>query len=111
MAKTLPKDIINWTNEDVIKWLEESGHGSCAFYFKAHDIDGKSLLTIREDDLKAQGMKIEKLGDVKRVYISIKKLQKENMGVLFELGQLEFTSSNFYSHNRQEVCLFKSIKK
>ncbi|XP_008548691.1 ceramide phosphoethanolamine synthase isoform X1 [Microplitis demolitor] len=108
MAKTLPKDIINWTNEDVIKWLEESGHGSCAFYFKAHDIDGKSLLTIREDDLKAQGMKIEKLGDVKRVYISIKKLQKENMGVLFELGQLEFTSSNFYSHNRQELQSFIS---
>ncbi|CAD6236826.1 GSCOCG00008251001-RA-CDS [Cotesia congregata] len=103
MAKTLPKDIVNWTNEDVIKWLEESGHGSCTFYFKAHDIDGKSLLTIREDDLKSQGMKIEKLGDVKRLYISIKKLQKENMAVLFELGQLEFTSSNFYSHNRQEV--------
>ncbi|KAH0561578.1 sphingomyelin synthase-related 1 isoform X1 [Cotesia glomerata] len=108
MAKTLPKDIVNWTNEDVIKWLEESGHGSCAFYFKAHDIDGKSLLTIREDDLKSQGMKIEKLGDVKRLYISIKKLQKENMAVLFELGQLEFTSSNFYSHNRQELQSFIS---
>ncbi|XP_034942244.1 sphingomyelin synthase-related 1 [Chelonus insularis] len=104
MAKTLPKNIVDWTNVDVIKWLEESGHGNCVCYFQAHDIDGKALLTIREEDLKAQGMKIEKIGDIKRLYISIKKLQKENMALLFELGQIDlFSSSNFYSQHRNEL--------
>lgn len=104
MAKNLPKRVTEWSNDDVVKWLKDTGNLSCVNQFMEHDIDGKSLLTLKEDDLKLNGLNIKKIGDVKRLYISIKKLQKDNMSVLFELGQIElFTTNNFYTNNKNEV--------
>lgn len=104
MSKGLPKNVAEWSNQEVLMWLMEAGHSRVVPQFQAHDIDGKALLTLREDDLKGPGMNLGKIGDVKRVYISIKKLQKENVSVLFDLGQLEFFSSgNFFSQQRHEV--------
>ncbi|XP_063984266.1 ceramide phosphoethanolamine synthase [Diachasmimorpha longicaudata] len=103
MSKGLPKNVAEWSNEEVAMWLKETGHSGVVRLFEAHDIDGKALLSLREDDLKSQGMNLGKIGEIKRLYISIKKLQKENVALLFELGQIEFFSSNFYSQQRHEL--------
>lgn len=98
------KNIIEWTQKDVTKWLSESGHEKFVDLFFDQEIDGKVLLTLKEDDLKLISMNIKKIGDIKRLYISIKQLQRANMAVLFELGYVDiFPSSNFFSHHKHEV--------
>lgn len=98
------KNIADWTQSDVAKWLTEVGHEKFVDLFLEHEIDGRVLLTLKEDDLKANGMNIKKVGDVKRLYISIKQIQRENTAVLFELGFVDlFPSPNFYSHQKHEV--------
>ena len=97
------KNVTDWTENDVAKWLSEAGHEKFVDLFLDHEIDGKVLLTLKEDDLRSKGMNIKKIGDVKRVYISIKQLQRDNLAVLFELGYVDlFPSSNFYSHQKHE---------
>ncbi|XP_076636988.1 sphingomyelin synthase related [Colletes latitarsis] len=98
------KNIADWTQSDVTKWLSETGHEKFIDLFLEHEIDGKVLLTLKEDDLKSKGMNIKKVGDIKRLYISIKQIQRDNMAVLFELGFVDlFPTSNFYNHHKQEI--------
>lgn len=98
------KNIADWTQSDVTKWLGETGHEKFIELFLEHEIDGKVLLTLKEDDLKSKGMNIKKIGDIKRLYISIKQVQRDNMAILFELGYVDlFPSSNFYNHHKHEV--------
>lgn len=97
------KNVTQWTSEDVSLWLREIGQGRFSHLFhEIHDIDGKALLTIKEEDLKS--MNINKIGDIKRLYISIKQLQRDNIALLFELGHIDlFSTTNFYSQQRPEV--------
>ncbi|XP_051166807.1 ceramide phosphoethanolamine synthase-like [Leptopilina boulardi] len=99
------KNVTQWTSEDVSIWLEEIGQGRFSHLFRVvHDIDGKALLTLKEEDLKSSAMNIKKIGDIKRLYISIKQLQRDNIALLFELGHIDlFSTTNFYSQQRQEI--------
>ncbi|XP_048510034.1 ceramide phosphoethanolamine synthase [Athalia rosae] len=99
------KNIAEWSTSDVATWLRENGHEHFATAFKEkHLIDGKALLTLTEDDLKPEIMDIDCLGRIKRLSISIKQLQRDNITTLYELGQIDlFPSSNYYSHQRHEI--------
>ncbi|KOC62817.1 Sphingomyelin synthase-related 1 [Habropoda laboriosa] len=98
------KNVAEWTQNDVTEWLSETGHEKFVTLFFDHEIDGKVLLTLKEDDLKLIATNIKKIGDIKRLYISIKQLQRDNMAVLFELGYIDiFPSPNFYNHHKQEM--------
>ncbi|XP_020289124.1 sphingomyelin synthase-related 1-like isoform X2 [Pseudomyrmex gracilis] len=93
------KNILEWTCSDVQTWLIENGHEEYADLFFFHEIDGKVLLTLKEEDLKANILNIKKLGAIKKLYLSIKQLQRDNIAVLFDLGYVDlFSSPNFYSH-------------
>lgn len=98
------KNIVEWTQKDVTRWLRETGHEKFVDSFLDQEIDGKVLLTLKEDDLKLISRNLQKIGDIKRLYISIKQLQRDNVAVLFELGYIDiFPSSNFYNHHKHEV--------
>ncbi|XP_076651497.1 sphingomyelin synthase related isoform X2 [Halictus rubicundus] len=98
------KNIADWTQNDVARWLNESGHEKFSYIFLEQEIDGRALLTLKEEDLKSERMCIKKLGDIKRLYISISQLKRENMAVLFELGYVDlFPSPTFYNHHKQDV--------
>ncbi|XP_066592765.1 ceramide phosphoethanolamine synthase [Prorops nasuta] len=99
------KNVAEWTIEDVKTWLEESGYGAYGNLFAGrHKIDGKALLMLKEDDLKSEGLNIIVLGDMKRLYISIKQLQRENPVVSLELGYVDsFTAPNFFNHIRHDI--------
>lgn len=99
------KNIIEWTCSDVRTWLVENGHEEYADLFFFHEIDGKVLLTLKEEDLKANILNIKKLGAIKKLYLSIKQLQRDNIAALFDLGYVDlFSSPNFYSHqSKHEV--------
>lgn len=99
------KNVMEWTCSDVQTWLIENDHEEYADLFYLHEIDGKVLLTLREEDLKADILNIKKLGAIKKLYLSIKQLQRDNIAVLFDLGYVDlFSSPNFYTHqNKHEV--------
>ena len=103
-AKMESKNVMDWSVEDVISWLKDSGYRDhyISQCFENHKIDGKALLTLKEDDLKA--MDIGVVGEIKRLNISIKQLQRENMPLLLELGYFElFSTQTLFSQQRQDV--------
>ncbi|KAG7227979.1 hypothetical protein INR49_005600 [Caranx melampygus] len=76
-----------WTPKHVAKWLKEEGF--CDYVdllCNKHRLDGTSLLALSEYDLRSQPLELKVLGDIKRLMVSIRKLQKQNMDVLEELG-------------------------
>lgn len=99
------KNVIEWTSTDVMRWLQETGYEEYATLFYEHDIDGKVLLMLKEEDLKSDIMNINKIGVIKKLYLAIKQLQRDNVTVLFDLGYMDlFPSPNFYTHqNKHEV--------
>lgn len=99
------KNVMEWTSNDVRVWLIENNQTEYADLFCMHEIDGKALLTLKEEDLKSDIMNIRKIGAIKRLYLAIKQLQRDNVAALFDLGYVDlFSSPNFYTHhNKHEV--------
>lgn len=108
-----PKRVTEWSSKDVAVWLEENQQGEHRHIFLEHMIDGKALLTLREEDLKS--MNITRMGQVKRLFIVIRQLQKENLSSLFELGHVELfpSSTALYAQQKHDVrnrSFFASIE-
>lgn len=103
------KKVAEWTIKDVANWLEENGHSCFKDQFEnKHFIDGKALLMLTEEDLRPEIMNVDSLGPVKRLYISLKQLQRDNITTLYELGRVDlFPSTSYYTHREQEVSLAK----
>ena len=79
--------IRRWTTKNVAKWLKEEGF--CEYVdvlCNRHRLDGITLLTLTEYDLRSPPLEIKVLGDIKRLMLSIRKLQKQYIDVLEELG-------------------------
>ncbi|KAG5311697.1 SMSR1 protein, partial [Acromyrmex insinuator] len=97
------RNVIEWTSSDVKAWLIENGHEEYADLFYFHEIDGKVLLTLKEEDLKSSILNIKKIGAIKKLYLAIKQLQRDNVAVLFDLGYVDlFPSTNFYTHHQNK---------
>lgn len=76
-----------WTTKHVAKWLKEEGF--CDYVdllCNKHRLDGTSLLTLTEYDLRSPPLELKVLGDIKRLMLSLRKLQKQNSDVLEDLG-------------------------
>lgn len=99
------RNVVEWTCFDVKIWLEKNGYEEYADLFYFHEIDGKVLLTLKEEDLKSNIMNIKKMGTIKKLYLAIKQLQRDNVAVLFDLGYMDLSPSpNFYTQqNKHEV--------
>lgn len=108
-AKMRPKNVTDWSVNDVISWLTQKGHDDqiTLDQFREHEIDGKALLTLKEEDLKS--MAKLKIGTIKRLHINMKQLQRENLPLLLELGYLEVSTQNFYNSKNSEVSIFKFL--
>ena len=52
-----------WTNQEVCDWLNQIGFGDCIEEFKENHIEGDSLLTLNNNDLKE--LNVAALGDRK----------------------------------------------
>ncbi|XP_058804031.1 ceramide phosphoethanolamine synthase [Phymastichus coffea] len=106
-AKMRPKNIIDWNVSDIVNWLTQAGHGNTDIIekFMDHDIDGKALLTLKEEDLRGMWDSNKlKIGVIKRLAISIKQLQRENIPILLELGCIEmFSSQNFLTLKSNDI--------
>uniref|UniRef100_A0A6I8NKG5 Sphingomyelin synthase-related protein 1 n=2 Tax=Ornithorhynchus anatinus TaxID=9258 RepID=A0A6I8NKG5_ORNAN len=79
--------IRRWTTKHVAKWLKEEGFFEYVdILCNKHRLDGITLLTLTEFDLRSPPLEIKVLGDIKRLMLSIRKLQKQHMDVLEEMG-------------------------
>ncbi|CAJ1080323.1 unnamed protein product [Xyrichtys novacula] len=85
--KMTQQSVRRWTPKHVAKWLKEEGF--CDYVdllCNKHRLDGTSLLALSEYDLRSPPLELKVLGDIKRLMVSIRKLQKQNIDVLEELG-------------------------
>lgn len=68
--------VTRWTNKDVLKWLGENDLTEYSSVFESQKIDGTTLLSLGENDLKEfLGFKI--IGDIRRVINLINKMKPE----------------------------------
>ncbi|TRY89387.1 hypothetical protein DNTS_024125 [Danionella cerebrum] len=77
----------HWGPKHVGRWLREEGF--CEYVdllCNKHRLDGTSLLTLSEFDLRSPPLEIKVLGDIKRLMVSLRKLQKQNAELMEEFG-------------------------
>ncbi|XP_070608122.1 sphingomyelin synthase-related protein 1 [Erythrolamprus reginae] len=79
--------IQRWSTRHVAKWLKQEGfYEYVDVLCDKHRLDGLTLLTLTEYDLRSPPLEIKVLGDIKRLMLSIRKLQKHHVDLLEELG-------------------------
>ena len=86
MAGSQPS-IRRWTTKHVARWLREEGF--CDYVdllCNKHRLDGLSLMALSEYDLRSPPLELQVLGDIKRLMVSLRRLQKQHVDVLEELG-------------------------
>lgn len=78
-----------WSCKQVAQWLQEEGFGEYVELLCAqHRLDGPSLLALTEADLRGSPLGLTVLGDIKRLTIAIRRLQKQNQAQLEVQGLL-----------------------
>ncbi|XP_061766281.1 sphingomyelin synthase-related protein 1-like isoform X2 [Nerophis ophidion] len=76
-----------WRCKQVAQWLQEHGFDNLVeLLCTRHRLDGPSLLALTEEDLRGPPLGLTVLGDIKRLAISLRQLQRQNQAQLEELG-------------------------
>lgn len=93
--------VLMWSQNDVEEWLREEGFSDevVQMLCNEHQVNGKCLLALNEQDFQQEPLKRLNLKDRKCLYISLKALQRDNHNVLLELGLLELQSVSLYNHS------------
>lgn len=104
-------NVLNWTEDDVAQYLKREKISDTKFLQCIHDerVDGKSLLTLSEQDIRDLKLKYStlRLGDLKHFWIAVRQLQKENQTNLVNLGIIESPQSTSFGgyisqHHQQQ---------
>ena len=78
-----------WNVNRVGEWLEEAGFAEYReLLCTQHKIDGISLLSLTEQDLKGPPIAMKTLGDIKRIFRAIESLNKGKLEADTNLGAL-----------------------
>lgn len=92
-------EVLDWTKEDVGRWLKENNFKEYVNLFcKEHKIDGVSLLSLTEHDLREPPLEISILGDIKRLGLAIRKLQIENSSKDMSMVAMDISASSSSSN-------------
>ncbi|XP_069570119.1 sphingomyelin synthase-related protein 1-like [Brachyistius frenatus] len=79
--------VIAWSCKQVAQWLQEEGFGQYVeLLCTDHRLDGPSLLALTEADLRGPPLGLTVLGDIKRLAIALRRLQRQNQAQLEDLG-------------------------
>lgn len=79
--------VSTWSCKEVAGWLRAEGFEEYVdLLCSRHRLDGLSLLALTEADLRQPPLGLTVLGDLKRMTIALRRLQKENAAQLEELG-------------------------
>lgn len=75
-----------WSCQQVAQWLQEEGFGEYVeLLCTQHRLDGPSLLALTEADLRGPPLGLTVLGDIKRLSLAIRRVQRQNHTQLEEL--------------------------
>lgn len=79
--------VSTWSCKQVARWLEEEGFSEYVeLLCTLHRLDGLSLLSLTEADLRGPPLGLTVLGDIKRLTLALRRLQRQNPAQLEELG-------------------------
>lgn len=79
--------VSTWSCLQVAKWLEDEGFGDYVdLLCKQHRLDGLGVLALTEADLRGPPLGLTVLGDIKRMAVALRRLQRQNRAQLEELG-------------------------
>ncbi|XP_077973837.1 sphingomyelin synthase-related protein 1-like [Styela clava] len=86
----LPNDITIWTCSQVEIWLKNVGFEKFVeLVCNEHEVDGNSLLTLTENDLRSPPLQLRKLGDIKKLGACLKELRVKHAATLREKACLQ----------------------
>lgn len=98
-------NVHEWIVDDVKRWLiEKDFDQNICELFEYHKIDGKALLTLREDDLRKHPLKLSCLGEIKKLYLAISQLQTINITHYSKLPSttyLDLNNINYFQLKEQ----------
>ncbi|KAM9462565.1 sphingomyelin synthase-related protein 1 [Clarias gariepinus] len=104
-------NVRSWTVKQVGRWLRDEGFGDYVeLLCNKHRLDGTSLLTLTEFDLRSPPLELKVLGDIKRLMLCVRKLQKQNADVLEELGFAQDTHSPQGGAGVEWLCNGDSVR-
>ncbi|XP_045071522.1 sphingomyelin synthase-related protein 1-like, partial [Coregonus clupeaformis] len=79
--------VSTWSSKQVSGWLKQEGFGQYVeLLCSKHRVDGLSLLTLGEADLREPPLGLTVLGDIKRLALALRRLQRQNQDQLEEMG-------------------------
>ncbi|KAG7258739.1 hypothetical protein CRUP_018139 [Coryphaenoides rupestris] len=79
--------VSSWNCKQVAGWLRTEGFGEYVqLLCTQHRLDGTSLLVLTEADLRGPPLGLTVLGDIKRLALALRRLQRQNQARLEELG-------------------------
>ncbi|XP_026989788.2 sphingomyelin synthase-related protein 1 isoform X2 [Tachysurus fulvidraco] len=101
----------SWTVKQVGRWLRDEGFSDYVeLLCNKHRLDGTSLLSLSEFDLRSPPLELKVLGDIKRLMLSVRKLQKQNVDVLEELCIAHDTHSPSGGAGVEWLCNGDSVR-
>lgn len=79
-----------WSTKQVTGWLREQGFREYVdLLCSKHRLDGASLLCLSEADLRSPPLEIKVLGDIKRLMLAVRRLQRQHTALAYtEVGTL-----------------------
>ena len=89
-----PESVSEWSCSDVSKWLNANGFDAYSSQFFDQGIDGEVLLMLTEKDLKDPPMRIQKLGDIKRLTIKLNVMKSQNRAEQSKLKSQEILNND-----------------
>jgi len=100
----LPSSVMDWSTTDTKTWLTQVGLAKyTTLLCDTHNIDGPSLLMLQEEDLRQQPIKMEVLGDIKKLSFHLNQLRYEfpcsDAKVRYCLTQGRSPQSGFRQHS------------
>lgn len=100
-TQKLPPCVSEWTNAEVCLWAQNSfsSNSDIIAIFRDENLCGQSLLALTESDLVALrrdfNYRALRLGDIKRIWIQLKQLQRANCTVVHHQTSTAATSVNY----------------
>ncbi|XP_065153447.1 sphingomyelin synthase-related protein 1 [Paramisgurnus dabryanus] len=72
-------NVEGWSSKQVASWLREQGFREYVdLLCSKHRLDGASLLCLSEADLRSPPLEIKVLGDIKRLMLALRRLQRQH---------------------------------
>ncbi|XP_030641911.1 sphingomyelin synthase-related protein 1 [Chanos chanos] len=99
MAALPGGSVQGWSTKQVARWLKEQGF--CDYVellCTRHRLDGASLLSLTEYDLRSPPLELKVLGDIKRLMIALRKLQRQNGARSQDIGSNPGSWSGLNGH-------------